>query len=79
MEQLIAAAPLIEEFLELVPGLKVLATSREPLRVRGEKVVAVAPLALPEAGAPADLDALATVPAVALFVTFAREARPTSS
>jgi predicted ATPase len=73
---LIAAAPLIEQFLGQAPGLKVLATSREPLRVRGERTVAVAPFALPEAGAPVDLDTLATVPAIAFFVTCAREARP---
>jgi predicted ATPase len=76
VEQLIAAAPLIEQFLGQAPGLKVLATSREPLRVRGERTVAVAPFVLPEAGAPVDLDTLATVPAIAFFVTCAREARP---
>jgi NB-ARC domain/Domain of unknown function (DUF4062) len=52
VEQLVAAAPLVEQVLERAPGLKVLATSREPLRIRGERVVAVAPLALPEPGAP---------------------------
>ena len=51
VEQLLSAAPLAERILELAPGLKVLATSRGPLRIRGEKVVAVAPLALPERGA----------------------------
>jgi predicted ATPase len=76
VEQLVSAAPMVEQFLALVPGLKVLATSRGALRVRGEKVVAVTPLALPAGGAPVDLDTLATVPAVALFVDFGREARP---
>jgi predicted ATPase len=76
VEQLVAAAPLAERVLEWAPGLKVLATSREPLRLRGETVVAVAPLALPEANAIVDLDRLAAVPAVAFFVTCAREARP---
>ena len=76
VEQLVAGAPLLEQILARAPGLKVLATSREPLRIRSEKVVAVAPLALPEAGAPDDPGALATVPAVALFVAFARDARP---
>ncbi|HZZ55153.1 MAG TPA: DUF4062 domain-containing protein, partial [Trebonia sp.] len=69
------AAPLAEQFLERAPGLKVLATSREPMRLRGERVVAVAPLALPEASALVDLDTLAAVPAVALFLASAREAR----
>jgi predicted ATPase len=76
VEQLVAAAPLAEQILERAPGLKVLATSREPLRLRGETVVAVAPLALPEAGALVDLGSLAAVPAVAFFLTCAREARP---
>ena len=73
---LLAAAPLAEQVLERAPGLKVLATSREPLRIRGERVVAVAPLALPEAGAPVDPGTLAAVPAVAFFLTCARDARP---
>ena len=76
VEQLVAGAPLLGQILEQAPGLKVLATSREPLRVRDERVVAVAPLALPEAGAPVDLSTLAAVPAVAFFVTCARDARP---
>ncbi|HET6192075.1 MAG TPA: DUF4062 domain-containing protein, partial [Trebonia sp.] len=72
---LLAAAPLAEQILERAPGLTVLATSREPLRIRGERVVAVAPLALPDAAALVDLDILAAVPAVAFFLTCAREAR----
>ena len=76
VEQLVAAAPLVEQVLERAPGLKVLATSREPLRIREETVVAVAPLALPEAGAPVDLGTLAAVPAVALFVACARDVQP---
>jgi predicted ATPase len=76
VEQLVAAAPLVEQVLERAPGLKVLATSREPLRIREERVVAVGPLALPEAGAPGDPGTLATIPAVAFFVACARNTRP---
>src|SRR6185312_15434837 len=76
VEQLVAAAPLVEQVLARAPGLKVLATSREPLRIREERVVAVGPLALPEAGAPGDPGTLATVPAVAFFVACARDVRP---
>jgi len=76
VERLVAAAPLAEQVLQRAPGLKVIATSREPLRLRGETVVTVAPLALPEASAVVDLNGLAAVPAVALFVSCAREARP---
>jgi predicted ATPase len=76
VEQLLSAAPLAEQILELAPRLKVLATSREPLRIRSERVVAVAPLALPEPGVPPDPSTLAAVPAVALFISFGRDARP---
>jgi predicted ATPase len=76
VEQLLSAAPLVEQFLELVPGLTVLATSRGPMRIRGEKVVAVAPLELPARGAPVDPGTLAAVPAVAFFVACGRDVRP---
>jgi predicted ATPase len=76
VEQLVAAAPLAEQVLERTSGLTMLATSREPLRVRGERVVAVAPLGLPEPSAPVDAGTLAAVPAVAFFLTCARDARP---
>ena len=73
---LVVAAPLAEQVLKQSPGLKVLATSREPLRLRGEKMVPVAPLALPEPGVPVDPGGLAAVPAVAFFLTCARDAQP---
>ena len=76
VEQLVLAPPLVEQFLERAPNLKVLTTSRGPLRVRGERVVPVPPLMLPEPGAPLDLDTLAAVPAVAFFVACGREAQP---
>jgi predicted ATPase len=75
VERLVAAAPLAEQILERAPGLKVLATSRRPLRIRGERVVAVAPLVLPQASTLTDLDALAAVPAVAFFLTCARDVK----
>lgn len=46
-EQVVQAAPLLSELLEAAPQLKVLATSRVVLRLRGEHVYAVSPLALP--------------------------------
>jgi predicted ATPase len=74
VEQLLEAAPLAERALELAPGLKLLATSREALRIRGERLVPVAPLPLPAGTPPAS--ELAEVPAVAFFVTCAREVQP---
>jgi predicted ATPase/DNA-binding SARP family transcriptional activator len=43
-EHVLAAAPLVSELLEAAPGLTVLATSREPLGLRGERVARVAGL-----------------------------------
>jgi tetratricopeptide (TPR) repeat protein len=62
-EQLLAAAPLVTQGLDAAPRLKVLVTSREPLRVRDERVVPVSPLVLPAASPLPDLETLAQVPA----------------
>jgi predicted ATPase len=75
-EQLLAAAPLATQALDAAPRLKLLVTSREPLRVRDERVVPVLPLALPAAPPLPDLETLAQVPAVALFVERVREVKP---
>jgi predicted ATPase len=76
-EQLVAtAAPLATQALELVPRLKLLVTSREPLRVREEHTVLVAPLALPDPAHLPELEYLVQNPAVALLVESAQEARP---
>jgi predicted ATPase/DNA-binding XRE family transcriptional regulator len=75
-EQILNAAPLVADLLTSVAALRVLATSRAPLRVRGEREYAVGPLAL-EAGvdtmSPADL---ARSSAVRLFVERVRDVRP---
>ena len=46
-EHLLPAAAFLTELLASSAGLKLLLTSREPLRVRGEHEYAVLPLALP--------------------------------
>jgi predicted ATPase len=76
VERVVEAAPLVDQALERAPGLKVLATSLGPMRLRAEKVVAVAPLALPQTSAQVSLSDLAEVPAVAFFLTCARGALP---
>src|SRR6266540_851797 len=76
LEQLLAAAPLAAQALALAPRLKLLVTSREPLRVRGEQIVPVPPLTLPDPAHIPDLDQLVQIPAVALFAERAMEARP---
>ena len=76
-EQLIATtAPLAAQALEVAPRLKLLVTSREPLRVRDEQIVPVHPLALPEPTQVPDLAHLSAIPSVALFMERAREANP---
>ena len=75
-EQVLEAAPLVAELLATVPPLRLLATSRAPFRIRGEREYAVGPLALEvdaEARSPADL---ARSPAVRLFVERVRDVQP---
>ena len=73
-EQVVDAAPVLSALLREVPGLRLLVTSREPLRVALEREVRVPPLPLPRSGAEAE-EALRS-PAVALFVARSRAARP---
>ena len=75
-EQVLDAAPLVADLLTAVAALRVLATSRAPLRVRGEREYAVWPLALEvgvDAMPPADL---ARSPAVRLFLERVRDVQP---
>ncbi len=65
LEHLLSAAPAIAEILAGCPGLVVLATSRAPLRLRGERVVAVEPLPVPVSD---DLAAIASSAAVQVFL-----------
>jgi predicted ATPase/DNA-binding CsgD family transcriptional regulator len=67
-EHIITAAPLLAEFLEACPDVKLLVTSREVLRLRGEHQFAVLPLALPDLKHLPDDKSLAHVPAVNLFI-----------
>ena len=73
-EQVLDAAPLVADLLTSVMSLRLLVTSRAPLRVRGEREYAVGPLALEvDSDAPADL---ARSPAVRLFVERVRDVQP---
>ncbi|MEV4422949.1 AAA family ATPase, partial [Patulibacter sp. NPDC049589] len=66
-EHLIAdAADIAETLLRGCPGLRILATSREPLAIGGEHVVALDPLGLPDGETPEPAAALGE-PAVRLF------------
>jgi predicted ATPase/DNA-binding SARP family transcriptional activator len=69
-----AVAELVEELLGNAPGLRVLATSRDPLRIAGETVWRVPSLEVPEPGASA-VESRGCA-AVELFVDRAVAARP---
>ncbi len=74
LEHLLPAASELAALLTACPTLTILATSREPLRLRAEHEIPVAPLALPASDvSPTEL---ANVPAVALFVQRAEAANP---
>ena len=67
LEQVIDAATDIATLLTTAPDLKVLATSREALRITGERVVSLAPLELPSPDHHSPQE-VSRAPAVALFV-----------
>ncbi|MEE1769460.1 LuxR C-terminal-related transcriptional regulator [Streptomyces sp. JV185] len=75
-----ACALLADTLLRAVPGLRVLATSRQPLGIAGEQVFPVEPLPVPNTGeaggAGHRLHALNGNPAVALFVERAAAVLP---
>ena len=73
-EQVLPAAPLIGDLLRAAPKLKVVASSRAPLRVYGEREFPVPPLTL--ADPDAAFEVLAQSEAVRLFVERAMAVRP---
>ena len=66
-EQVLAAARDIAELLSACPWLKLLVTSRAPLRIRSERQLLVAPLTLPDPAASLDLEAISQSTAIILF------------
>jgi predicted ATPase/DNA-binding CsgD family transcriptional regulator len=65
---LAAAAVLVAEVIRAAPGVRVIATSREPLSVSGENVLPIPPLELPIANSADALARLGQNEAVRLFV-----------
>jgi predicted ATPase len=74
-EHLLPAATEVAELLTITPQLKILATSRAPLHIYGEREFPVPPLALPNLRS-RSLPALAKNPAVALFLDRAIAVKP---
>jgi predicted ATPase len=71
-----AAAELAGALGAGAPGVRVLATSQEPLGTPGEHVVRLSPLERPPEGEPLELADAARYPALALFAERARSATP---
>jgi predicted ATPase/class 3 adenylate cyclase len=75
LEQVVAAASDVAGLVESCPELRILTTSRTPLRIAAEREYPLAPLELPPASDTASIESLTAYPAVALFVERARRAR----
>jgi predicted ATPase/transcriptional regulator with XRE-family HTH domain len=75
-EHLLPAAPVVSHLLAAGPRVKVLVTSRAPLRVRGEREYPVPVLCLPTPEDARDITALAANEAVAFFVDRAQAVQP---
>lgn len=71
-----AVAALAASLLRTAPHLRILATSREPLDIGGEQLVAVTPLSMPTDDVPLSVRTMADSDAVALFVQRAQAADP---
>jgi predicted ATPase/DNA-binding CsgD family transcriptional regulator len=74
-EHVVDAAPSIADLLKGAPGLTALVTSREPLKVGGEREYPITPLTLPSA-AHQSMDDLTQLDAVRLFAERARAVVP---
>jgi predicted ATPase/class 3 adenylate cyclase len=75
-EHVLPAAWVVERLLGAAPQLRILVTSRAPLRLYGEQEQPVPPLALPDLGVAHELEVLSRSEAIALFFERARSARP---
>src|SRR4051794_21852998 len=73
-EQVVEAGSVVAALLQAAPRLKVLVTSRAPLHLRGEREVALDPLAVP-AGADTSPAAISQYDAVRLFVARAQDVK----
>jgi predicted ATPase/class 3 adenylate cyclase len=74
LEQIVQAAPEVARLVESCPNLRVVTTSRTPLRIAAEWEYPLAPLALP-ASEPQSAESLGEYAAIALFVQRARAAK----
>ncbi|MBI3163892.1 MAG: tetratricopeptide repeat protein [Chloroflexi bacterium] len=75
-EQVVSAASKITDLLNAAPKIKIMVSSREVLRLRGEHDYPVPPLGLPESKRRQTAAVLAQYEAIALFVQHAQAANP---
>ncbi|HVC42950.1 MAG TPA: tetratricopeptide repeat protein [Candidatus Saccharimonadales bacterium] len=75
LEQVVLAAPDVAGLATSCPGLRIVATSRTPLRIAAEREYQLAPLALPPASGQESTESLLAYSAVALFTERARATR----
>ncbi|MGB8383075.1 MAG: helix-turn-helix domain-containing protein [Dermatophilaceae bacterium] len=75
-EQVSGAASLVAELVETGPAVRILVTSRAALRVHGEQEFPVLPLPTPQVNERRPVSALATNPAVDLFLRRAQAVDP---
>jgi len=75
-EQILPAASIVGQLLGASAGLKVIASSRAPLRIAGEQEFPVPPLEFPDLRHLPALDVLAQSDAVRLFIDRAKGVRP---
>ena len=77
-EQVIEGGGFLATLLTTCAGLRMIVTSREPLRIRGERVYHIPPLGLPtnEMAATASLERLSQYDAVRLFIERATDVNP---
>ena len=75
-EQILPAATTVSSLLADAPQLKVLTSSRAPLRISGEQEFPIPPLELPDPERLPSLEVLAQSDAVRLFIERARAVRP---
>jgi predicted ATPase len=75
LEQVVGVAPELNQLLARCPGLEILSTSRTVLRLRAEREYPVGPLTVPVFSERPPMEALASLPAVRLFVDRAQAVR----
>ena len=76
LEQVVSVGPTLTRWIDACPELRLVVTSRTPLRVDGETVFTVEPLAVPPASTFVTPHTITGSAAVELFVERARHAEP---